>query len=143
MASASQLDKWIYWLLHAHQYEPDELKRLLPEQPFQLATQTITIIKSKTEEKSVYDSREKALRDYQWHIDAAHLKGLAEGKKEGKAEGKAEGEKKGIIIGKINTLQLILNQSVIPDDVLRNMTIEQVESMADQLQEEFHNRRSN
>jgi len=128
LAGATTLEKWIFWLLHAQRYESDDLIRLMPEEAFRQATRAITVIQNRTEEKTMYDSREKALRDFQWHIDAAMLKG--------KVEGKAEG----ILIGKIKTLQSVLNQAVSEDDELQKMTFSQLESLAAKLQIEFHNR---
>ena len=41
------------------------------------------MIASKTEDKQMYDQREKALRDYEWALSGA----LGEGREEGKIEG--------------------------------------------------------
>ena len=41
------------------------------------------MIASKTEDKQIYDQREKALRDYEWALSGA----LSEGREEGKIEG--------------------------------------------------------
>jgi hypothetical protein len=38
LASASDQDRWLFWLLHAHKYEPERLLELLPEMAFQQAT---------------------------------------------------------------------------------------------------------
>ncbi len=66
LATASLLDCWIYWLLNAHQYDSEKLTSLLPEAAIQQATRTITAISEITENKVMYDSREKALRDKLW-----------------------------------------------------------------------------
>ena len=71
LATASMLDCWLYWLLHAHEYESDELLSLFPQKAIQQATQTITQIALVTEDKAMYDAREKAIRDQQWAINAS------------------------------------------------------------------------
>ena len=51
-------------MAEGQEYEPDELLRLFPQAAFQQATRTITQIAQKTEDKAMYDAREKAIRDY-------------------------------------------------------------------------------
>jgi len=60
------LDRWLYWLLHAHQYDAKKLGSLFPQPEFQRATDSIDRIAKKTEDKAMYDTREKAIRDQQW-----------------------------------------------------------------------------
>ena len=83
LAQASMRDRWLYWFLHAHEYERDALRDLFSEEPILLATDTITRIAEKTEDKSMYDAREKSIRDQQSAIVAAHREGKLEGKLEG------------------------------------------------------------
>ena len=99
---------WVFWLLHAHEYEPDDLFRLFPQAAFQQATRTITQISLKTEDKAMYDAREKAIRDYQSAINSARREGKQEGKQEGQQEGQQIGELRGDLMGTIRTLQEIL-----------------------------------
>lgn len=75
LATASMRDRWLYWFLHAHEYEPEALLKLFPEAAMQLATQTITKIAEITVDKTMYDSREKAMRDRQWSLNQAHREG--------------------------------------------------------------------
>lgn len=53
LGTASELDRWLFWLLHAHQYDPETLDRLFPQPPFRQATDTITRIAKITEDKAM------------------------------------------------------------------------------------------
>ncbi len=55
----------------------------------------------------MYDAREKAIRDHQWALNAAHREGFHEGESKGKMEGKIEGRLEGEI-KLIRTLEGIL-----------------------------------
>jgi len=44
LAIASKRDRWLYWFLHAHEYEPEALLALFPEAEMQLATITLARI---------------------------------------------------------------------------------------------------
>lgn len=55
---ASMLDRWLYWLLHAHEYEPAVLLELLPQPAIRQATETLARIAQITEDKAMYDARE-------------------------------------------------------------------------------------
>ena len=67
LRSASMLDCWLFWFLHAHEYEPEALLTLFPQEAIQQATQTITRIAQISEDKAMYDAREKAIRDRRWN----------------------------------------------------------------------------
>ncbi len=110
LATASMLDCWLYWLLRAHEYEPDELLKLFPQEAIRQATHTITQIAQVTEDKAMYDSREKAIRDQQWALNASRKEGVIEGEIKGKNEGRIEGE-----IKMIRMIQEILNLPVSTD----------------------------
>src|SRR5580658_9293638 len=56
LKTASLLECWIYWFMHAQEYEPDALLKLFPQPAIQQATKTITQIARKTEDKAMYDS---------------------------------------------------------------------------------------
>ena len=121
LATADMLDCWLYWLLHAHEYEPAALLKLLPQQAIRQATETLARIAQISEDKAMYDAREKAIRDRQWELNAAFREGEREGEIKGKIEGKIEGEIKGKIEGKIElirTLQGILQTPVSEEQEL-------------------------
>jgi len=83
LPSASPLDRWIFWLLHAEEYDREGLLKLFPEQAFQMATRILTRISETTEDEQMYDSREKAIRDSQWALNASRNEGIADGEIKG------------------------------------------------------------
>ena len=133
LTTASLLDCWIFWLLHAHEYEPEELLRLFPQAAIRLATQTLTQISQVTEDKAMYDAREKAIRDRQWELNASRNEGLAEGL----AEGEIRGE-----IKMIRMLQEILQLPASPDSDFTGKTLEELKQSTAELQDQIRNRRS-
>jgi len=69
--------------MHAHEYDRETLLKLLPDQAFQMATSTLTRISEITEDKQMYDSREKAIRDQRWEVYASRNEGIIEGEIKG------------------------------------------------------------
>ena len=147
------LDCWLFWFLHAHEYEPAALWELLPQPAIRQATGTLVRIAEITEDKAMYDAREKAIRDRKWEINAAFRQGEREGKIAGKVEGKIEGKVEDKVEGKIEgeiegeiklirTLQGILNVPLSAEPDLRGMTLQQLESLTSNLQEKLRNRPS-
>ena len=111
LGTASVLDLWLFWLLHAHEYDTETLDRLFPLPAFRQATETITRIAKITEDKTMYDTREKAIRDRQWAFNAVREEGQEQGREEGLEQGRGEGEIRGEI-KLIQTLQEILGLPV-------------------------------
>ncbi len=60
LATATNLRRWLYWLLHADEYKREGLLKLFPEQAFQLASTQLLEISEQTEDKAMYDAREKS-----------------------------------------------------------------------------------
>ncbi len=120
LRSASTLHCWLYWLLHAHEYEPAALLGLLPQLAIRQATETLARIAQISEDKAMYDAREKAIRDRKWELNAAFR------------EGQREGE-----IKMIRTLQGLLGVPVAGEQELREMKSEQLEAMTSDLQEKL------
>lgn len=127
IASASSIEQWVFFLMRAHQYDTEQLRALLPAVEFQQAITTATIISQKSEDRQMYDQREKALRDHQWRLAAAQL--------EGEAIGEARGEARGVVVGRIQILQKILDLATSSEAELRNSTIEQLQSLESDLQQ--------
>jgi hypothetical protein len=127
LAVASPLERWLYWLLHAHEHTETELMRLFPESEFRQATQTLVAIKQITEDKQMYDTTEKARRDRQWAINATR----AEGELKGKIEGKIE---------LIQTLEGLLGQVPSEASQLKSTTLEELQKMVTELQSQLRNR---
>lgn len=123
LPNASQLERWLFWLLHAHEYEPDALLKLFPETAMQIATQTITRISEITEDKTMYDAREKAIRDHQWALNAAQR------------EGEMRGE-----IKLIRTLESILKLPMSDELALQKQSLEELQKLTATLQDQARNR---
>ena len=126
LEGAGLLDRWLFWLLHAQEYDSETLDRLFPQPAFRQATDTITRIAEITEDKAMYDTREKAIRDQQWMLNAA--------RREAREEGLAEGREEGELYGKIRTLQSLLNQALFSIEELKVKSRLELEAMATELQ---------
>ena len=131
LETASLLDRWLYWLLHAHQYDAQTLGSLFSQPEFQKATDSIDRIAKKTEDKAMYDTREKAIRDQQWILNAARR----EGREEGEIKGREEGE-----IKLIQTLQEILGGTVSDAAVFQGRSLEQLRAMTEELRKKIQRR---
>jgi hypothetical protein len=125
------LDCWLFWLLHAHEYDPQELAKLLPQPAIRQATATLTRIAQATEDKAMYDAREKSIRDRKWELGATYR----EGEREGEIKGKIEGE-----IKMIRILQGLLHAPLSEERDLRSLTLEQLQAMTGDLQEKLRKR---
>jgi predicted transposase/invertase (TIGR01784 family) len=132
LETASLLDRWLYWLLHAHQYDAQTLARLFPQPEFQKATDSIDRIAKKTEDKTMYDTREKAIRDQQWILNAA--------RREGREVGREEGREEGELFGRIRLLQKLLSLSQSTDEELHAKSRTDLETMATELQAQLRMR---
>jgi hypothetical protein len=62
ISQAGKLEQWAFLLLRAQDYDAASLKQLLPGIEFETAIDAIEIISAKTEDKQMYDQREKAQR---------------------------------------------------------------------------------
>ncbi|MCY2999163.1 MAG: PD-(D/E)XK nuclease family transposase [Planctomycetota bacterium] len=136
LETASLLDRWLYWLLHAHQYDAQTLGSLFSQPEFQKATDSIDRIAKKTEDKAMYDTREKAIRDQQWILNAARREGLEEGEIKGREEGREEGE----LFGKIRMLQNLLSLPQSTDDALHPSSRTELETLVTELQAQLRTR---
>ena len=66
--SAGVLEQWCYWIKNADKHSEGELRALLPGLPFLKATAELRDIQAITEEKEMYNSREKAVLDYEANL---------------------------------------------------------------------------
>lgn len=92
----SKLEQWVFLLTQAQDYDAQQLHELLPSFEFQPAIRVIETICAKTEDRAMYDQREKSQRDYEWVISGA----------------REEGSEQGILAGKIQALQEVLGETV-------------------------------
>jgi predicted transposase YdaD len=103
---------------------------LLPGVEFQQAISVVEAIAGKTEDRTMYDQRLKAQRDYQWGLDSA--------REEGRQEGRQEGE----LIGKIRILQELLGEESSATESLGERTISELSAMLAELQQRLRSRES-
>lgn len=146
LQSASPLELWIFWLLHAHEYDVETLRHLFPDSAFWQATATIARIAELTEDKTMYDAREKALRDHQWQLNSARREGIEIGRQEGMEQGHQEGLQEGIDQGrkqeKIQVIQLfeeISGAPVTDEATLLQLSLQQLQLMTSQLRSRLSN----
>ncbi len=128
LGGATPLQRWLYWLIHAEEYEPERLMELFPEAAFQVASTQLIKISEETEDKQMYDAREKAIRDQEWAVIVA--------RDEGKIEGKIEGE--------IKTIRILQNVLDIPGTNITDLahrTLEELQAITTDLQRKLQNRK--
>lgn len=121
---ASMLDSWLFWLKHAHEYNFEELLELFSQAAIRQASETLRQISEFTEDKTMYDAREKAIRDRNWLLDAAERRGEARGE----------------LRGRIVALREILLLPISSDEELSEMSLEQLGEMAEWLSKEIRQR---
>jgi len=132
--SANVLQQWAYWIKNSSEHSVEELRELLPGLEFLRATGELNAIREITEEKQMYDAKEKASLDIQSNlIDARH---------EGRQEGIEIGEQRGKLKGSIQIYEGLLGDAVTPDSDLSNLTIEALGAMFAQLQKRLRDRTS-
>jgi predicted transposase/invertase (TIGR01784 family) len=123
LRSAGELDCWLYWLRHAHDYETARLSELLPQPAMRRATQTLARIAEVTEDRIMYNARERAIRAREWEIDAAIRKGETD-----------------VRIETIQMLQGILGAPTSGEQELRAMRLDQLQALTHELQQKLRNR---
>jgi len=128
LATATTSDRWLYWLLHSHEYTSEELLKLFPELAIQQATRSLNDINLITKDKQMYDLRKKAEIDYHWGLTAA--------KKEGIEIGEARGEARGIV----KALQEILGICLYSDEELHKKSLEELATIVTDLRSRTLNR---
>jgi predicted transposase/invertase (TIGR01784 family) len=138
IGKATKLEQWVFLLLFAQDYDADSLRGLLPGIEFESAISTIEIISAKTEDKLMYDQREKAQRDYEWAISGARQ----EGREEGREEGVEVGIEKGLIAGQIQLLQELLGELPAPTASLVNLEPDAIRSQLETLQQRLRDRQA-
>ena len=129
LATASDLERWLFWLLYAEKYDSETLRSLFPEPPFVQATATIDRIARVTEDKNMYDAREKRLRDQRWLINSSVRQGREEGLEEGLDLGK--------LLGEIKSYQRLLGLTQSSDQELLELEPTKLAAMASELENQI------
>ena len=125
---SSVLEQWCYWIKYSSEHTAEELRELLPGLAFLRATKELGDIQTITEEKAMYDSREKAILDYESN--------LIDAREEGREEGEAIGMEK----GRIQLLQELLDGPSISQQELNIMSLEELQSTTKSLQSKLRER---
>ncbi len=107
----------------------------LPQPAIRQATDTFARIAEVTEDKAMYDAREKVIRDRKWELDARERKA----RREGKIEGEIEGEMK-VRIETTQMLQGLACVAVSEEQELRALGLEQFQALTRDLREKLRNR---
>ena len=131
LRSDDPLGWWLYWLRHAPGYEAGALRTAFPQPALRRATETLISIAEISEDKSMYDRHEKAVRDRNWMLNAA--------KEEGEEKGRIEGEIKGEI-KMIRMLQGLLSTPLGDETELSAMSLEELEALTAGLQQKLRGR---
>ena len=121
---ASDLEQWCYWFKNADEYTEEELQELLPGLAFLRATSELQKIHEITEEKEMYDSREKAILDYESNLIAA----------------REQGREQGMEMGRIQLLQELLGGPAFSMEELNAMSLEELGSTMKNLQTRLRER---
>jgi len=152
ISSASKIEQWAFFFLFADRYDPIRLRELLPGVEFDRAISVIETISQKTEDRTMYDQREKAQRDYEWIIqgarDEARKEGRDEGRKEGREKGLEQGLEQGleagcdvgILAGKIQLIQQLLGEKESARSELITQPIPSLTTTLDSLQKKLRDR---
>jgi predicted transposase/invertase (TIGR01784 family) len=117
---AKAIEQWAFFLLFADQYDPQRLRDLLPSVAFERAIATAEIISAKTEDRVMYDQREKAQRDYEWAIAGAREEGM--------------------YLGQVQLLQRLLGEAETSTADLLTLTASQISELLAELQERLRSR---
>lgn len=134
--AASQIEQWCYWFKYADDHTPEELRELLPGLAFLRAIEELTSIQDITEEKEMYDSREKAILDLRSHLVEAREEGRQEGLEQGLERGLEQGE----AIGKIQLLQELLGEVIETRETLSVMELGELHNLVRNLQSKLRTR---
>ncbi len=144
LAGATEIEKWVFFLLYAAEYEAGRLRELLPEEPYQRAIAAAEAIAGRAEDRMMYDQREKAERDYRWAIESARREGveigLQKGEQIGLQKGREEGRLQGVLIGKIQLLEQLLGEPPTPAEELLHRSLQELNALLARLQERLRGR---
>ena len=132
ISASPTIEQWAFFLLHAHSYEAGELRGLLPAIPFQQAIDVIETIAQKSEDRTMYDQREKAQRDYDWAISSA--------RQEGVEQGIEKGVEQGSLAGRIQMLQILLGEAETSTNELTARGASELENLLADLQSRLRQR---
>lgn len=113
LVDADAFERWIYFLTESQNRDPDELRQLLPDATFSKATGILEMIAKSPELRLIYDDRAKEAKDRYSELKDA--------------------EARGKLIGRIQTLQELVSDTISDDATLSSQTSESLEKMIREL----------
>jgi predicted transposase/invertase (TIGR01784 family) len=125
---ASRLEQWTFFLHRADEFPAERLRELLPTSTFTKATGMLEMISHDDRLRIIYDDHAKAERDQFALI------------KDARSEGEARGIEKGEWIGRVRILKQLLNDTITGEERIRDLSIEELTSLANELQERLQGR---
>lgn len=134
----SELERWLYFLRHGDQLDPDELPNTLQVQPISQALEELTMLTQNDLERERYEARRKNLLD-ELSVRKEYERGLKQTREQALAEGRAEGRAEGLITA-IQLAQQVLKQPVTPAEQLAAHTVDELQRLAAQLEQEVLSR---
>ena len=146
------LEQWVYLLQHAEHLDPGALPKSLDDPVFDQAMQEWDMFTQNELERERYEMRLKAIRDQrsllqdaiEEGLERGRVEGFEEGREEGREvgreEGREEGRKKGGLIGQIQLCESLLGQDGSPDSELMELSIDDLQRRAADLQSELRGR---
>lgn len=121
---SESIDQWAYFFRRSQHLTIQELTSRLPHPVFTEAAQVMEMISRTPEDRALYEARLKLQRDEQSRLEAAE----------------ARGEARGVLIGKIQTLQNVLNEPEQSSDELTTLSEENLNSLLASLQTRLRSR---
>ena len=142
LITASTVERWVFLLRHAQDYDAQTLHKLFPEAGFSQAIDTFETISLKTEDRQMYDTRDRAARDRLWLMNGAIKEAENKGREEGREEGRKEGREEGRLTGVIQTCRSILGMTEFEREMFDRCSVEELRTMASDLQAMLRERAS-
>jgi predicted transposase/invertase (TIGR01784 family) len=131
------LDNWLYFLRFAGRMDCDHLPETLASPLIKRAFEELKMLTEAEIERERYEARLKAQLDYNSLMKAPQRyreQGLQEGLQEGRQKGLQEGLCQGEMIGAVHLCQRLLNLPETPTSELALLPLDQLTSLADDLQ---------
>ena len=133
------LDIWLYFLRYAAKMNTEALPAALRQPLIVRAFEELKMLTQDQLERERYEARLKAQFDRNTLLragDRRHEEGLQEGLQQGREQGRALGEK----IGMIHAYEQLLNLPQTPDAELAALSLEELTSKAEKLQQQLSKR---
>lgn len=114
----ASLEKWAWLFQRAEVLDAEQLRRVLPEVPYQKMIGILEVISKTPNQRHIHDSLQRAARDQAWKLKAVELEIQA-----ARREGLATGREEGVQIGQIRLLEQLLNDRPTADHSLSSLTL--------------------